>query len=123
MIQSFDQFVAENRLDEGRKSHEAFKLVTKFLKRFPTDADSWANATDEVRDLARSAREIYAEFDLNVDPEGDDNRLLKAVDFRKIKTPSEWNTKGREFIMKALGLMSDQALNAFVRYNGHMLRQ
>ena len=37
--------------------------IEKFLEQFPTDATSWRQATDEVRDLARASREMLDEYD------------------------------------------------------------
>lgn len=69
--------------------------IEKFLEQFPTDATSWAQATDEVRDLARFAREHLEEYD---------GVIVEPVDFRHAKTPAEWNTKGRAFILSTFDL-------------------
>ena len=37
--------------------------IEKFLAHFSKDATSWAQATDEVRDLARTSREYLADYD------------------------------------------------------------
>ena len=74
--------------------------IEKFLEQFPTDATSWAQATDEVRDLARLAREHLEEYD---------GVIVEAVDFRHAKTPAEWNTKGREFILDSFDRMQERA--------------
>ena len=71
--------------------------IEKFLEQFPTDATSWRQATDEVRDLARASREFLDEYD---------DIKVEAVDFTAIKTPSEWNTLGRESIMRNYDMMS-----------------
>lgn len=73
-----------------------FSKIEKFLEQFPTDATSWVQATDEVRDLARASREMLDEYDdINVE----------AVDFTATKTPAEWNTKAREAILRNYDLM------------------
>lgn len=73
-----------------------FSKIEKFLEQFPTDATSWVQATDEVRDLARASREMLDEYDdINVE----------AVDFTATKTPAEWNTKAREAILRNYDMM------------------
>lgn len=72
--------------------------IKVYLSKFPDDAKSWAQSTEEVRDLARSAREHLEDLqDIKLEP----------VDFRAIKTPSEWNKKGKQFIFDAWGKMND----------------
>ena len=70
--------------------------IEKFLEQFPTDATSWVQATDEVRDLARASREMLDEYD---------DAKVEAVDFTATKTPAEWNTKAREAIMRNYNMM------------------
>lgn len=73
-----------------------FSKIERFLEKFPTDATSWSQATDEVRELSRASREFLADYDdINVE----------AVDFTAIKTPAEWNTLGRESIMRNYDMM------------------
>ena len=70
--------------------------IEKFLEQFPTDATSWVQATDEVRDLARASREMLDEYD---------DIQVEAVDFTATRTPAEWNTLGRESIMRNYDMM------------------
>ena len=70
--------------------------IEKFLEQFPTDATSWREATDEVRDLARASREMLDEYD---------DIKVEAVDFTTIRTPAEWNTLGRESILRNYDMM------------------
>ena len=70
--------------------------IEKFLEQFPTNATSWREATDEVRELARASREMLDEYDdINVE----------AVDFTATRTPSEWNTRAREAILRNYDMM------------------
>ena len=73
-----------------------FSKIEKFLEQFPTDATSWVQATDEVRDLARASREMLDEYD---------DITVEAVDFTAIRTPAEWNTLGREAILRNYDMM------------------
>ena len=73
-----------------------FSKIEKFLEQFPTDATSWVQATDEVRDLARASREMLDEYD---------DIKVEAVDFTAIRTPAEWNTLGREAILRNYDMM------------------
>ena len=70
--------------------------IERFLDKFPTNATSWREATDEVRDLARASREMLEEYD---------DIKVEAVDFTAIRTPAEWNTLGREAIMRNYDMM------------------
>ena len=70
--------------------------IEKFLEQFPTDATSWVQATDEVRDLARASREMLDEYD---------DIKVEAVDFTAIRTPAEWNTRAREAVMRNYDMM------------------
>ena len=71
--------------------------IERFLDKFPTNATSWREATDEVRDLARASREMLDEYD---------DIKVEAVDFTAIRTPAEWNTLGREAIIRNYDMMS-----------------
>ena len=73
-----------------------FSKIEKFLEQFPTDATSWVQATDEVRDLVRASREMLDEYD---------DIQVEAVDFTATRTPSEWNTLGRKAILRNYDMM------------------
>lgn len=62
---------------------------------YPPRAASWSQATDEVRDMSRMAREAL---------ELDDTH---AVNFRLIDSPSEWNTQGIDSIICWFDQMND----------------
>lgn len=87
--------------------HEA--MVPSFLKpifaEYPTNATSWRDADDTMRDLTRMARETYNEHNDFV--EGDEH-YIKSMDFRSFKTPSELNTKSQNEIIRIYNLMSPQ---------------
>ena len=70
--------------------------IEKFLEQFPTNATSWRETTDEVRELARASREMLDEYD---------DIKVEAVDFTAVRTPAEWNTLGREAIHRNYDLM------------------
>ena len=70
--------------------------IERFLDKFPTNATSWREATDEVRDLARASREMLGEYD---------DITVEAVDFTAIRTPAEWNTRAREAVMRNYDMM------------------
>lgn len=71
--------------------------IEKFLEQFPTDATSWRQATDEVRDLARASREMLDEYD---------DVQVDSIYFPDIKDPAEWNTRAREAVMRNYDMMS-----------------
>ncbi len=78
--------------------------IEKFLDRFPTNATEWRDATDEVRDLSRSSREFLEEVD---------GIAIEPVNFKEVKNPSEWNTKGRDSILSNFDRMSTRAKDEF----------
>ncbi|CDN30239.1 hypothetical protein BN938_0132 [Mucinivorans hirudinis] len=78
--------------------------IERFLERFPTDAKTWHNATDEIRDLARTTREILEDCEKIV---------FEPIDFKAIKTPAEWNTKGRAYILANFDRMDDTSKRMF----------
>ena len=71
--------------------------IEKFLEQFPTDATSWRQATDEVRDLARASREMLDEYD---------DVQVDSIYFPDIKDPAEWNTRAREAVVRNYDMMS-----------------
>lgn len=94
-------------LVESQHSIKTVDELKRLLDKFPNDATSWKDATDEVRDIARDARELLSELD---------NIELEPVDFRLIKNPAEWNTKAKEFIFMAIEKMSKNTLKRFLEY-------
>ena len=71
--------------------------IEKFLEQFPTNATSWREATDEVRDLARASREMLDEYD---------DVQVDSIYFPDIKDPAEWNTRAREAVMRNYDMMT-----------------
>ena len=78
--------------------------IENFLEQFPTNATSWSQATDEVRELSRASREFLDEYD---------GIKVEAVDFTAIKTPAEWNTLGRESILRNYDMMRPRTQQLF----------
>jgi hypothetical protein len=63
--------------------------LTKLLhQQFPIDTICWSNATDEVRDMSRAARQILELSELH------------AVRFDTCRSPSEWNLHGTASIVR-----------------------
>jgi hypothetical protein len=73
-----------------------FNKIEKFLEQFPTDANTWTQATNEVYNLARISREFLDEYD---------DVKVEAVDFATLDTPAKWNTVCREVILRNYDLM------------------
>jgi hypothetical protein len=91
---------------------EEIKLLSErtlkaFFKEFPNNTKKWMEATDEIRDIARTAKELYNEY------EGHD---YPALNFRAIKTPSEWNTKGKKYILTLYKKMGAETKENFEKY-------
>ena len=78
------------------------QLKSVLIREFPIDTNCWSCATDEVRDLSRAARErlgLGEEY---------------ALDFRKLTTPSQWNTQGIDSIIRFYSMMDDANKKAYL---------
>ncbi len=83
--------------------HKDFKRrLTRFLKGFPSNTTSWAQATDELPT-------VYVEM-------SDGGTRFPPVGKISCKTPSEWNTKYKAAIWKAFKQMSDHDLERIDRH-------
>ena len=78
--------------------------IENYLNNFPLNTTSWAKATDEIRDLARASREYLEKYE---------SIVIEPVDFANIKTPSEWNTQGRDYILSNFDRMNVRTREAF----------
>jgi hypothetical protein len=72
----------------------AEQLGLALVAQFPLEATCWSQATDEIRDMCRRAREMAGL------PED------QAVDFRVLNHPSQWNTQGIAGIVKFYGMLT-----------------
>lgn len=106
---------------KSKTEHPLHKKLDSFLNKFPDNATSWSQATDEVRDLARSAREHHNEYDLNVSE--DDSKAAQSLNWREMKTPAEWNSKGKKFIKEMVGKMGKEAKDAFMKRHSEWLEK
>jgi hypothetical protein len=95
----------EDEYAEGGELESKKQNLLEYLNNFPKNAESWRQATDEVRDIARMARITYLEVD---------EKEYEPLDFKTLKTPSEWNTLGREYIIDMYNRMSDEAKKEFL---------
>lgn len=97
------------------RKHPMYKKLLKFLEKFPNNTQSWSEATDEIRDIARGARESHTELDLDLlyDEWETNPEAPQPLDFRKLKSPSAWNTEGKKYIIEMLDKMGAEAANSF----------
>lgn len=100
--QSSVTLTGDDMLVKTNISISAEELRSKLEHLFPVNTKHWGEATDEVRDLCRYARET-----LELDDE-------YAVDFRVLKTPSAWNTVGINGIIRFYKLMTDDQKASYV---------
>jgi hypothetical protein len=100
-----DDYEDEDDYAKGGELESKKQNLLEFLNFFPNDAKSWGQATDELRDLARMARITYLEVD---------DKEFEPLDFKTLKTPSEWNTKGKLYIFDMYLRMSDEAKKEFL---------
>lgn len=80
--------------------------VQKYLDKFKDDETSWRGATDELRDIARESREILLDLD---------GIKVEAINFKAIKTPSEWNIVAKNYIINNIKQMSKSTQNTFFK--------
>lgn len=88
-----------------------------FIAKFPNNAKSWAQATDEMRDLARELREYYN--DINDISEGQKG-YIDGLPFKEFKTPSEWNTKAKKQILSTWKKLNKEQKEAFASNNSFL---
>lgn len=103
-------------LKESMNLNGMYKKMVKFLDTFPDNATSWSQAAgDELRDMARTAREYHTEYDLDMtyDEWETNPDAPQPLDFSKLKTPSERNTQGKKYIIDMVNKMGDQAKENF----------
>ena len=82
------------------------KNLGDYYEKFKDDETSWRGATDEVMDLARYSREFLEEFD---------NIKVDAIEFKKLKTPAEWNKTAKQYILANIEKMSDEKYKDFAK--------
>lgn len=97
------------------------KLPKDFLeladKLAPLDADSWRNATDEIKDICVELVNYYNEIDLDLlRSEVEDGKGIQHVTRKDTKTPSDWNKKYREKIEEVYSKSSTQVKKYFEKY-------
>lgn len=88
------------------RSYTPGELRDALQKKFPMGALAWWNATDEVRDLARHARQT-----LGLDES-------HAVNFQLCDTPAKWNTRGINGIIKFYTRMTQEQRDTYIRDYG-----
>lgn len=81
------------------------KKLHAFLDRFPNDAKSWGQATDEIREMAADVRQAYNEQVLDV-VEGDSG-YVEGLNFKEFGKPHQWNTEAKKFILKYWALLPE----------------
>lgn len=96
-----------NYLTESMVKFKKIEDVQKYLDKFRDDETSWRGATDELRDIARYSREFLDDYD---------EVTVDALDFKSFKTPAEWNSTSKKYIMDNITKMSKWAQTKFLAY-------
>ena len=112
-IKLYEKFI--NEAKSAAKSHKLYKKLLKYFK-----DDYW----DEIRDMARRAREYHTEYDLDMlytDWETN-SKAPQPLDFRKLKSNKEWNEKGKAYILNMLDKMGEPAVDAWFDDFEHWLK-
>lgn len=89
-----------------QEAKQDIPFVSNFFKQFPRNAKNWADATDEVKEIARLARETYEEID---------GVKIQPIPWKSLSSPSEWNSKYQDYTFKVYSKMSEAAKTEFVR--------
>ena len=97
----------KNFIYESKHTFKSIADIDKYLNLFKNDETSWKGATDEIMDIARWSREHLEEFD---------GVKQDAIAFKNLKTPSEWNTTGKNYILDTIKKMSDSTQKEFIKY-------
>jgi hypothetical protein len=84
-------------------------LMDALVKKWPLNATCWSQATDEIRDMSREAREMIGYSELH------------AINFRACNTPSEWNTNGIHSIVRFYKIMDHDQRARFIKDYGSLL--
>lgn len=92
---------------ESMHPFKTLKDVEEFLDKFRDDETSWRGATDELMDIARLTREYLEEYD---------NIKVEAINFKRLKTPSEWNTTWKKYISGNLKQMSASTQDLLLKH-------
>lgn len=99
-ISKFDKFIAENNNDFMSK-------LNLFFSKFPNDATNWKYATDELRDISRAIKELNNELS---------SEKVEALNFKELNTPSEWNSKSKEYILDVFSKLDEYGKKQFIEY-------
>lgn len=79
------------------------ELRSVIEEKWPRDATCWCQATDEVRDMSRWAREALGLDDSH------------ATDFYELKTPAQWNSVGVDSIISYFEQMDEETRAAYLK--------
>lgn len=106
-LKVYEQFIMESKevkFDMGK--------LNKFLDKFPDDAKSWKDATDELPDMYNWIMEEY-----NDDIEDKEKHLI-TIDKKLTSSPSNWNTKYKQAIINGVSKLNDWQKTKFAeRFN------
>lgn len=92
---------------DGTKVDGHWREISGFMKKYPDNATSWAQADDGMRDLSRIARETINE---------QQGMNIESMNFREFKTPAEWNKKSKAFVKKVYKKMTPETKKVFFKY-------
>lgn len=114
-----EQKISEHKEKKSSNS-STHPVIDKIFEKYPDNATSWAQADDAIRDMARTAKEYYNELDLDLtSKEVEEGKGLQPLNFRELKTPSEWNIQGKKYIREAYSKMSDSTKKAYIENFSH----
>lgn len=85
--------------------------IENFLRNFPLDATSWAQATDEIRSLVHEIRINHNDYF---------EEQIESMNWYSFTSPSQWNTEGRLEFWRIWDLTCEEArsdtYNAFIEW-------
>lgn len=93
-----------------KRSDSSTELLRERLERnYPLSVTCWSQATDEVRDLSRHAREAAGV------------PIEQAVNFRSLESPAEWNSVAISSIITFFSMLSFSEQQKFLADYDHLI--
>lgn len=112
-INEYKKYIKESMNDYDSR-------LETFLNKFPDNATSWTQATEETREVVRALRLFYNDTILNV-LEGEPG-YIEGLNFRSFNTPAEFNTKAKAEIRRLWSLIpEDKKDEAFSEIDNFVL--
>lgn len=85
-------------------------ILDKYLSSFPDNATDWNQATDEIRDICKYAREFYNEY------QGEIDGYVQPLNYKSITDPSDWNTLSKLYLEEIYSKMNQETKEQYISF-------